>query len=69
MGHIVFIDVGRARRPAFQVCAIGYFEKISSTRLNACLFCRGLRRRLVLNDLGSGRLPYMLVLDLGIGRV
>jgi hypothetical protein len=31
--------------------------------------CRGLGRRLVLNDFGPGCLPNMLVLDLGISRV
>src|SRR5207302_10325366 len=33
------------------------------------LLCRGLRRRPVLNDLGPGHLPDMLVLDLGISWV
>jgi hypothetical protein len=31
--------------------------------------CRGLGRCFVLNDFGPGRLPNMLVLDLGISRV
>jgi hypothetical protein len=57
--------------PYFQapICGITLRRKIawSPSRLER-LLGRRLRRCPVLHDLGPGRLPHMLVLDLGIGR-